>query len=310
VQFLLNLNHPQVTGPLVAHGICDAATVALIESFQHGIIGDGDPRGLIPPGGSTLAALRGGVPLGLLEEKLAAIYIHAAAAAVHRFFPAILAGMAAASIDTPLRQAHFLAQVGHESGELRYTEELASGSAYEGRADLGNTQPGDGPRYKGRGLIQLTGRGNYAGFCKAVNVDLLSDPKRLATDPQLAVQAATWFWTKHNLNALADGDDTVALTKKINGGTNGLAERGVRLARAKWFLLPTHMDSAEALLIHAMKAVAAYKETAVADVQRRRSRPRLKQNADGSLRHLERPFNTHTRILREQAAKRGRVPVR
>ena len=256
VQLLLNLNHPQVAGPLVPSGVCDAATVALIESYQHSVIGHRDTPGIVPPNGSTIAALRGGMPPGLLEEKLEGIYIHAAAATVARFFAAMLAGIAAAAIDTPLRQAHFLAQVGHESGELCYTEELASGTEYEGRADLGNTEPGDGPRFKGRGLIQLTGRANYAAFGRFVALDLLTDPKRVATDPRLAVDAATWFWTRHALNALADRDDTLAITKKINGGTNGLAEREAKLLRAKWFLLPAHSDKSEVGLIHAMQAVA------------------------------------------------------
>jgi putative chitinase len=256
VQLLLNLNHPQVVGPLVPDGVCDAATIALIEGFQHGVIGGVDAEGLVPPDGSTVAALRGGMPPGLLEEKLAAIYIHAAAATVGKFFAALLAGMASAAVDTTLRQAHFLAQVGHESGELCYTAELASGAAYEDRADLGNTVPGDGPRFKGRGLIQLTGRTNYAAFGKAVALDVLSDPERVASDPRLAVDAATWFWTKHSLNTLADRDDTLALTKKINGGTNGLVDREAKLARAKWFLLPVHADATEAGLIRAMQAVA------------------------------------------------------
>lgn len=242
VQLLLNLNHPQVAGPLVASGICDAATIALIEGFQHGIIGVGDPQGLVPPDGSTIAALRGGMPPGLLDEKLAGIYIHAATVRVNKFFSAMMAGMVSAAINTPLRQAHFLAQVGHESGELRYTAELDSGSGYEHRADLGNTKPGDGPRFKGRGLIQLTGRTNYAAFGQAVELDLLSNPERVATEPRLAVDAAIWFWKKHNLNTLADRDDTLALTEKINGGTNGLADREAKLARAKWFLLSTHAD--------------------------------------------------------------------
>ncbi|AFL90430.1 putative chitinase [Terriglobus roseus DSM 18391] len=256
VQLLLNLNHPQVAGPIVADGVCGGATAALIEAFQHGVIGDADPQGLIPPDGSTIEALRSGMPPGLLEEKLESIYIHAASARVSQFFTAMLASMAAAAINTPLRQSHFLAQVGHESGELRYTEELASGTAYEGRKDLGNTQPGDGARFKGRGLIQLTGRTNYAAFGKAVGLNLIANPKQVATESRLSVDAATWFWTTHHLNALADKDDTLALTKRINGGTNGLADREAKLKRAKWFLLPAHPDPAENGLVRAMQAVS------------------------------------------------------
>jgi len=142
-------------------------------------------------------------------------------------------------INSPLRMAHFLAQIAHESAELRYSEEIASGEAYEGRADLGNTQPGDGKRFKGRGLIQLTGRSNYKRYGKARGRDFTTDEtaRLLATDPDLAVDVSCWFWVKHDLNALADADDVMAITKKINGGYNGLPDRKAKLARAKFFLL-------------------------------------------------------------------------
>lgn len=134
--------------------------------------------------------------------------------------------------------AHFLAQVGHESGDLRYTEELASGDAYEGRADLGNTQAGDGPRFKGRGLIQLTGRANYVAFGAARRRDFVTGANNmlLSTDANLAVDVSCWFWTTHDLNALADGGDLKAITKKVNGGCNGLADRAENLQRAKCLL--------------------------------------------------------------------------
>ncbi len=149
----------------------------------------------------------------------------------------LIRAMAEADISTPLREAHFLSQVGHESGDLLYTEELASGAAYEGRADLGNTQPGDGRRYKGRGLIQLTGRANYAAYGAAIGRDLLTDPGAVAREPALCVGVATWFWAKHGLNALADADDCEGITRRINGGTNGLADRRARLETAKAVLL-------------------------------------------------------------------------
>jgi putative chitinase len=128
------------------------------------------------------------------------------------------------NITTPLRQAAFLAQVGHESGQLKYLKELASGAAYEGRKALGNTQAGDGMRYKGRGLIQITGRANYQACGAALGMDLISRPELLET-PLLACRSAGWFWSAHGLNELADKGDQVAVTKRINGGTNGLAER-------------------------------------------------------------------------------------
>lgn len=118
----------------------------------------------------------------------------------------------------------FLAQVGHESAELRYTEELASGIAYENRKDLGNTQPGDGVRYKGRGLIQITGRSNYALCGLALDLPLLDQPQ-LLSQVDNAVLSAGWFWENNNLNSYCDKDDFIGLTKRINGGTNGLANR-------------------------------------------------------------------------------------
>lgn len=127
-------------------------------------------------------------------------------------------------IDNPLRQAAFLAQVAHESGRFIYTEEIASGKAYEGRADLGNTRPGDGVRFKGRGLIQLTGRANYAEFSAHCGIDFIENPALLST-PQYAVHSACWFWSERGLNALADVGEFKKITKIINGGYNGLEQR-------------------------------------------------------------------------------------
>lgn len=137
-------------------------------------------------------------------------------------------------IDTPLRMAHWLAQVAHESAELKYTAEIASGKSYEGRKDLGNTQPGDGVRYKGRGLIQITGRANYAAYNRSVwcKGDIMKSPE-LLEKPLGAVKSAMWWWREHDLNRLADEDDVIRITKRVNGGTNGLRERCMYLARAK-----------------------------------------------------------------------------
>ena len=141
-------------------------------------------------------------------------------------------------IDTPERQAAFLAQIAHESAELRYVREIASGGAYEGRADLGNTEPGDGRRFRGRGLIQVTGRKNYQDCGDALGVDLVADPVRLE-QPDLACRSAAWFWKSRGLNAYADDGDFRKITRRINGGYNGLAERERYHVRAKAALRET-----------------------------------------------------------------------
>lgn len=136
--------------------------------------------------------------------------------------------MALYAIDSPARQAAFLAQVGHESGRLIYVRELwgptPTQEGYEGRADLGNTQPGDGFRFMGRGLIQITGRANYQTAAAALLLPLIDSPE-LLEQPGNAAQSAAWFWTSHGLNDLANVGDFNTITKRINGGLNGLQDR-------------------------------------------------------------------------------------
>lgn len=136
--------------------------------------------------------------------------------------------MAEFGIDTPTRQAAFLAQIGHESGGLHWSVEIwgptEAQRRYEGRRDLGNVQIGDGFRFRGRGLIQTTGRANYVATGKALGVDLIAKPELLAL-PELAARSAAWYWKSRNLNALADAGDFERITRKINGGLNGQAER-------------------------------------------------------------------------------------
>jgi len=139
------------------------------------------------------------------------------------------------SINTCLRKAAFLAQLAHESGQLVYMEEIASGAAYEGRKDLGNTQPGDGKRFKGRGPIQLTGRANYRAAGQALGIDLEASPEQVAT-PYVGFRTSVWFWTTRKLNDLADLGTLESfrqVTKKINGGTNGQADREKYWGKAK-----------------------------------------------------------------------------
>jgi predicted chitinase len=135
-------------------------------------------------------------------------------------------------ITTTNRQAHFIGQCAHECDHFRTTQEYASGAAYNGRKDLGNTQPGDGPRFKGRGLIQLTGRANYAAAAKALDKPFVDEPELVERFPA-AADVSAWFWDAHKLNQHADRDDVRAVTKIINGGYNGLDSRTSYLASTK-----------------------------------------------------------------------------
>ena len=160
------------------------------------------------------------------EATLLKIMPHAKSR-VQDFLEPLNAAMREFHINTPERQAAFLAQIAHESGELRYVKELASGAAYEGRVSLGNTQPGDGMKFKGRGLIQITGRANYAA-CSAALYDgpdvLIQHPELLETVSG-ACRSAAWYWQTRGLNELADAGNFERITRRINGGLNGLADR-------------------------------------------------------------------------------------
>lgn len=180
--------------------------------------------------------------IGQVKEGAGAIL-----SCAQKFLPYINDTCTTYQINTPARQLCFLAQVGHESGGLYYTEELASGAAYEGRASLGNTHPGDGVKFKGRGLIQITGRTNYQALSTVWKVDLLDNPTMLGgknaevcNDVQLkyASLSAGWFWNANKLNLLADKIDLKSpidegtnldtfklITRRINGGYNGLPDR-------------------------------------------------------------------------------------
>ena len=136
----------------------------------------------------------------------------------------LLAAMNRAGIVDPTERAMFLAQMAHESGNFRYDEEIASGQAYEGRSDLGNTQPGDGVRYKGRGYIQLTGRANYRDYGNRLGVDLENNPD-LAKDPNIAADVAIAYWQQRVDRNAARSGDVRTVTRNINGGLNGLADR-------------------------------------------------------------------------------------
>jgi putative chitinase len=135
-------------------------------------------------------------------------------------------------INTKLRIAHFMGQVTHECAGFRTTEEFASGEAYEGRTDLGNINPGDGKRYKGRGLIQLTGRANYRKFGELLDLPLENNPE-IAAEPVTSLKIACEYWKSRKINAAADRDDLIKATKLVNGGLNGLEDRRKYLQKAK-----------------------------------------------------------------------------
>ena len=133
------------------------------------------------------------------------------------------------------RVAAFIAQIGHESGQLKYVKEIwgptKAQARYDGRADLGNTVAGDGSKYRGRGLIQVTGRANYKACGEALGLDLINHPE-LLEKPQHACMSAAWFWASRGLNTLADAGKFDTITRRINGGQNGAADRRALYAKA------------------------------------------------------------------------------
>jgi predicted chitinase len=159
---------------------------------------------------------------GLSVQQLQKMMPQANSKVLNQYAPYLNKAMQDAGINTPARQNAFLAQLGHESGQFRYMQELASGKAYEGRKDLGNTSPGDGVKYKGRGPIQITGKANYAAAGKALGIDLVNHPE-LAATPEVGFKTAAWFWNQKGLNAKADkgtADSFSQITKAINGCAN------------------------------------------------------------------------------------------
>ena len=160
------------------------------------------------------------------KELLHMVYKNGPDENIEKLSDSIFENLNKYEINTELRLSHFLSQIGHESGELRYTEEIASGHAYEGRKDLGNTYPGDGKRFKGRGLIQLTGRYNYTRFSEYLNNStILEQPDIISQDNNLTVLTAFYYWNRTKLNNFADRDNIRQVTRKINGGYNGLSDR-------------------------------------------------------------------------------------
>ncbi len=192
------------------------------------------PTPVAPVNPSTPPSTSGGVSLA----QLRAIMPNLSEAKAKEYLPYLNQAMVQGGITTPKRQAAFLAQLAHESGQLRYFEEIASGAAYEGRKDLGNIYPGDGVRYKGRGPIQLTGRHNYRVAGNALGVDFENNPT-LAATKEWGFKVAVWYWNSRNLSPKADQNTQAsfdAITKAINGGYNGKAARDSYWVKAKQVL--------------------------------------------------------------------------
>ena len=171
----------------------------------------------------------------ITEAQLLRIYPNASQRA-GVFVPALNRAMQRYKIDSPVRQAAFLAQIGHESGQLKWVREIwgptPAQQKYEGRKALGNSEPGDGRRFLGRGLLQVTGRENYRKTGAALGIPLLDKPELLEL-PEWASASAAWWWANHGLNELADLGEFEQITRRINGGLNGQEERLELWARAK-----------------------------------------------------------------------------
>lgn len=169
-------------------------------------------------------------------EQLHAIMPNLPTEKALEYLPFLVTALTECKITTPLRQAAFLAQVAEESVELTTFTEFASGAEYENRHDLGNTQPGDGARFKGRGPIQLTGRGAYTNAGLALDLDLVSHPEMVAT-PEIGFRTTGWFWSTkvspYYLNRMADARNFDAITRAVNGGYNGKPARDAYYRLAK-----------------------------------------------------------------------------
>jgi putative chitinase len=253
IQELLNAYKPCRPDPiLVEDGIIGDRTIAAIKAVQEQL-GMAHPDGRIDPGGRTFMEISGdfgeedtaeevhGADISAANsftvEDLRAIMPNLKQQKADDYFPHLHKAMGEFGInENRLRQAAFLAQVAHESGEFRYMREIwgptKAQKGYEGREDLGNTHPGDGKRYMGRGPIQITGRANYKRYGDLLDLPLVANPE-LAETPEVAFRVAGAFWKTHGLNELADKQMFKTITKRINGGYNGLDDRVKYYGRAK-----------------------------------------------------------------------------
>ncbi|HET8993356.1 MAG TPA: glycoside hydrolase family 19 protein [Rhodococcus sp. (in: high G+C Gram-positive bacteria)] len=175
-------------------------------------------------------------PPAVTTDDLRMIVPEISAERIDQYIAPLNEAMTRNGIDTPVRQAAFIAQLAVESDSFRTFEEYASGRAYEGRADLGNVHPGDGERYKGRGAIQVTGRHNYEELSRHTGVDFVTNPELLAA-PENAFVSAAWYWTSRNLNQVADTAGIVRVSEVVNGGHHALTRRIADFERGLHVLL-------------------------------------------------------------------------
>ncbi len=209
----------------------------------------------------------GGAGIALTADELHLIMPKASPSNIAKYLHPLNNMMPKFGIDTPLRTAHFIAQIAHESGSFHHNRENLNYSAkalrlvfgkyfpsddlaeayarqpekianrvYANRMGNGPEESGDGWKYRGRGLIQLTGYDNYSRCGKAVGLDLAGAPDQVSDDPEVSAMVVGWFWKTNNLNQPADADDVKAVTKRINGGYHGLEDRMAYLERAKGIL--------------------------------------------------------------------------
>lgn len=219
-------------------GLVGRLTIAAVRHFQSdkglvvdGLIGSHTWAAMFPNVEPPAAAPAGLVTLDLLRGMSSRENPQIVAALVDP----MNAWLPAVGVTSPPVLAIFLGQAAEETDGFHTLTEYASGAAYEGRRDLGNTQAGDGMRFRGRGIFMITGRANYLAAGHAIGTNLVDHPE-LAADPAIAVRTACTYWASHDLTPLAAAGDIRAVTRRINGGYNGLADRLAYTGRARRLL--------------------------------------------------------------------------
>ncbi len=225
--------------PVTASGTMDAAMVTALTTFQK--VYRVQTTGKVGP--TTLTKFQSAIKCSITLEQFKKIGTNLTDEKAKSWLPYLNASMEEADISSFDRKTAYLAQIAQESDGFNTMQEYASGNEYEGRTDLGNTSKGDGKKYKGRGVIQVTGKSNYKAAGDYVGEDLVKNPER-AADVDVGFRTAAWFWGSHNLNDKADKKDFDGITQTINGGTNGAASRADYFAGAKKTLKPMNMSDA------------------------------------------------------------------